>query len=865
MIRRRVTVCVFLLLIISMLAAANLNDFANHVRYVAGDMPTVASSNGIFLSTTDDALHIAHGSHRGNIWYLWMHEESTWQHIPIPGTAGGSVQGIAANEDQVVVGFAKEGRIYTVASADSGRHFSSPVEINRAAENASIQDMVIDDDGIIHIMFHRHDRYWDYNYARSTDAGMSYSTALDFTRTTDSNSTGYSGNLKSAHGNLYTVYQDNNDEFAVKLSISKDGGDTWNTTRIAPSSGGPLGLAVDPLDPDLAYIAAFNRDGLTILRIKEATSAQPDFWPMYGDGTIKTDTNAVGTIHIAVAADRTVTAVYLNPATRVYHYLSSKDLGETWQRGELINPIDHTQFRWIADLDSLGNEFFFARSDGRGGLFVHGPDITEAVAAIVQKPESSYVYTPDSQGLVELSSITEPFAVRLSAGMPMILFSVPKNTDYEITHLTQSTIPLYLSLYDLQGDTEQVLAENYDGSNLFDSFIYGMENDTMYILALGVLDDLDYGKTVEFKISQKGTAGHATLPTATTPIPVGSKPEDVGARVYAGYFNTFAIDDLTILYGTGVNSFGQLSLGDTDYRKTFTPIRPSVLEVIGGFGHTLYIGENGDLSASGRNEDYQIGDGTRINELDLHHIASNVVSAGAGYGHTLYVQSDGTVWAFGANQAGQIGDGSTVSRTAPVKIFENGRKVFSNKANSSYIVTTDGDLYGFGDNSYGQLALGHTNNTNKPNYITNNVEKVAGGRNHIVVLKTDGTVWVSGDNSQGQLGNTNSTNRLVKVAADCTDIAAGYYNTYLLDYEGTVLAAGSNKYGQFGIGTTASNSKTVGFVPIFEDALDMDAGRDHAVILKSDGSVWTSGLNEQYQLGDATKGFRRDWKKIYQL
>lgn len=848
-----------------MATGANLDDLANHVRYCAGDMPSVAPSNGIYLSTTDEALHIARDSYRGSIWYLWMHGETTWFSIPIPNTAGGSVQGIAAKDDLVVVGFAKDGRIYTVASADSGRHFSEPVEINRSAENASIQDMVIDDDGIIHIMFHRHDRYWDYNYARSVDAGKTYSSTFDFTRATDSNSTGYFGTLKAAHGNLYTVYQDNNDEFSVKLSISQDGGDSWMTTRLAPSSGGPLGLAVDPRDPDLVYIAAFNRDGLTILRIKEATSSAPDIWPMYGDGTIKTEPDAVGSVHIALGDDRSVTAIYLDPTTNIYNYLFSEDLGETWEHGELIKPIDHTKFRWGADLDSLGNEFFFARADGRGGLFVHGPDITEAVAAVADKPETMDVYTPDSQGLVELSSLSDPFGVRMTTEMPMVLIAVPEQAEYEITHLTQDSVPLYLSLYDLQGNADRVLAENYDGSTLYDSFSHEMASDTIYILALGVLDDSDLGKIVTFRISQKGSAAQVAPPIATPPVPIALQPEVVGNRVYAGYHNTFAINDLTILYGTGLNSFGQLGLGDTDYRQSFTQLRPSILEVVGGFGHTLYITDNGVLSASGRNEDYQIGDGTRTNELELHRIAGDVVSAAAGYGHTLYVQGDGTVWSFGSNQAGQLGNGNTVAKTAPVEIFEGGAKVFSNKAHASYILSTDGSLYGFGDNSYGQLALGHTNNVNKPSYITGDVENVAGGRNHIVVLKKDGSVWVAGDNSQGQLGNIDSTSRLVKIATDCTDIAAGYYNTYLLKSDRNVLAAGSNKYGQFGNGTSTSNSRNVGFIPVFQGAVDVDAGRDHAVVLKADGSVWTAGLNEQYQLGDTTKGFRREWKKVYQL
>ena len=117
---------------------------------------------------------------------------------------------------------------------------------------------------------------------------QSYRTFLDFTKSTDSNSTGYSGNLIAAHGNLYTLYQDNNDEFAVKLGISTDGGDTWHINRLAPSTGGALALAVDPKDPDLVYVAAFNKAGLTVLRIPDATSTSVTPWPVHGDGKPET-------------------------------------------------------------------------------------------------------------------------------------------------------------------------------------------------------------------------------------------------------------------------------------------------------------------------------------------------------------------------------------------------------------------------------------------------------------------------------------------------------------------------------------------------------------------------------------------------
>ena len=225
------------------------------------------------------------------------------------------------------------------------------------------------------------------------------------------------------------------------------------------------------------------------------------------------------------------------------------------------------------------------------------------------------------------------------------------------------------------------------------------------------------------------------------------------------------------------------------------------------------------------------------------------------------------MWAVGQNDVGQLGDGSKTTRTAPVKIAKDGARVFSSLSKTSFLLDYEGNLYGFGDNSYGQLGLGHKNDVVEPTFITDKVKSVAPGRNHTVILKQDGSVWTSGDNGQGQLGtgNTTGSTRWISVASNISDIAAGFYNSWILADTGDLKVAGSNRYGQYGIGTTANTSTSVGFVSVLDDVADVAAGRDHAVVLKKDGSVWTSGLNEQSQLGDASQGFRMVWKQVFEF
>ena len=837
-----------------LLPAAQRSELESR-QVTVGSGASITAGNAVHVANTSTQLVIAYQGAHGNILVSRAGPDGNYEVQAIQALHGASLQALAAKDSLVVVAYGLGGQVFTVTSNDGGASFAPPVPVSGAKQAASIQDMTIDAHGTVHVVFHRHDQYWDYNYARSSDGGKSYRTFLDFTKSTDSNSTGYSGNLIAAHGNLYTLYQDNNDEFAVKLGISTDGGDTWHINRLAPSTGGALALAVDPKDPDLVYVAAFNKAGLTVLRIPDATSTSVTPWPVHGDGNLRPDTNSVATVDIAVAEDGTVAVVYLNPITGSYGLLASEDRGDTWERGILTSLMNPTSFSWGADLLAFRNEFFFGRSDGKGLVLLHGPRFPDPTSAAA----SQRVFVPDSQGLVELTDTDAPFGVKLTAGMPFVMFSVPSDGEYEVRHLTQDSIPLYIALYDLYGSGDVVLAENYDGVILHDRLLWEMDASATYLLALGVLDDALLGETVRLEISQ---VSEPVLPVSTY---MPATPKKKAAQVVAGYFGSFAISESGQLYGAGLNSYGQLADGTIEHKRSFVPLQSGVAEVSGGFGHTLFLTKDRNLYASGRNDDHQIGDGTRNNRSDLFLLADDVISAAAGYGHTLFVKSDGTVWGLGANAQGQLGDGTTTNRTYPVRIFEGGAQVFSNFSHTSFILTPSGDLYGFGGNTNGQLGLGHADQVAKPTYITDNVVKVAAGHNHTILLKTDGTVWSAGGNSLGQLGtgDQQATNRFLPVGSDIEDIASGQNHSLLIGRDGTLRIAGSNQYGQYGLGDTKNHSLPGGFVIVMEQVADACAGRDHTVVLKKDGTVWTAGLNEQFQLADQTQGFRREWKQVF--
>ena len=91
-----------------------------------------------------------------------------------------------------------------------------------------------------------------------------------------------------------------------------------------------------------------------------------------------------------------------------------------------------------------------------------------------------------------------------------------------------------------------------------------------------------------------------------------------------------------------------------------------------------------------------------------------------------------------------------------------------------------------------------------PVQIATDILRVASGDNHILFVKTDGTLWTMGNNKHGQLGDGTTTYHRtpVQVANHVLQAAAGEYHSLFVKSDGSLWAMGDNYYGQLGDGTT---------------------------------------------------------------
>ena len=230
----------------------------------------------------------------------------------------------------------------------------------------------------------------------------------------------------------------------------------------------------------------------------------------------------------------------------------------------------------------------------------------------------------------------------------------------------------------------------------------------------------------------------------------------------------------------------------------------------------------GQLWGWGRNLDGNLGDNTVVNKsspVQTVTFGTNWSQVSCGQNHTASIKTDGTLWMWGSGFYGQIGNNTGLNRSSPVQTVAGGNN-WSSVACGYYhtaAIKTDGTLWTWGQNSNGQL--GDNTATRKSSPVQTiaggtNWSSVAGGVYHTAAIKTDGTLWTWGTNAFGQLGDNTLIHRsspvqVVGFATNWSSVACGYYSTYALKKDGTLWAWGFNGYGQLGDNTIANKSSPI--------------------------------------------------------
>ena len=283
------------------------------------------------------------------------------------------------------------------------------------------------------------------------------------------------------------------------------------------------------------------------------------------------------------------------------------------------------------------------------------------------------------------------------------------------------------------------------------------------------------------------------------------------------------------LWTFGPNSDGRLGLNDRTERSSPCQVGTdtSWRRVLGTYSACMGTKTDGTLWTWGNNGGGSLGQ----NQAPPAAISSptqvgtdttwdlDTFSTGIGQRHMFAVKTDGTLWAWGDNSHAQLGLGNKNGRSSPMQVGTDttwalGENKIVGGYQSTAAIKTDGTLWTWGTNEGGQLG------TDVPAYTDCSSPKQVGsatywdqvwmGSRASYAFKTDGTLWVWGENAQGCLAvplptypQISTSPRQVGTDTNWSKMIIGTRASGAIKSDGTLWTWGNAENG-----TTGQNNRT---------------------------------------------------------
>ncbi|MHA7966945.1 RCC1 domain-containing protein [Paenibacillus sp. CAU 1782] len=223
----------------------------------------------------------------------------------------------------------------------------------------------------------------------------------------------------------------------------------------------------------------------------------------------------------------------------------------------------------------------------------------------------------------------------------------------------------------------------------------------------------------------------------------------------------------------------------------------------------------------------------------LRSIAQSV-SAYSDSQHTLGVNAEGNLVAWGHNFSGQLGISATNPAPSAPYLISKVNNAVSVAGGKEHMLALGGDgtLYGWGSNASGQINGSNRDDILSPIVITKDqgIKKLAAGDGFSFYVDQKGKLYGWGDLKRFGLEDAKKPTAITLISEAIKDIAVYDYSAIALGASGKVYQLGGTAYMDDEI--LAYRGSFVRTVEQISDATAIGIGRAQGYAIRKDGTVW---------------------------